>query len=107
MSKMRPVVPYIGGVPEARIKDIMGNLSRGATTGLLPTLILLAADPKRVDRLIKQGVPAGKILLRDGDLPGVLTQDQWVAELGRRAEARRRISLSYEPDERTRPIVVN
>jgi Fe-S-cluster containining protein len=106
LSMKRPV-PYIGGVPEARIKDIMGKLSKGATTGLLPTLILLAADPKRVDRLIKQGVPAGKILLRDGDLPGVLTQDQWVAELGRRAEARRRVLLSYEPEERTRPIVAN
>jgi len=106
LSMKRPV-PYIGGVPEARIKDIMGNLSRGATTGLLPTLILLAADPKRVDRMIKQGVPAGKILLRDGALPGVLTQDQWVAELESRAAARRRVSLSYEPEERTRPIVVN
>jgi len=106
ISKMRPV-PYIGGAPEARIKDIMGNLSKGATTGLLPTLILLAADPKRMNRVIQQGVPAGKILLRDGALPGVLTQDQWVAELGRRAAARRSIALSYEPDEPMKPVVAN
>lgn len=97
LSMMRPV-PYIGGVPEGRIKQIMGNLSRGATTGLLPTLLLMAADPKRLNRQINQGVPAGKILLRDSDLPGVLTQDQWVAELGRRAAARRGVSLSHEAE---------
>ncbi len=97
MSKMRPV-PYIGGQPEARVKGIMGRLSRGATSGLLPTLVLLAAEPQRARRLIDQGVPAGKLLLRDGDLPGVLTQDQWIAEMGRRIEAMRGISLSHEAE---------
>ena len=106
LSMKRPV-PYVGGVPEARIKDIVGKLSKGAASGLLPMLLLQAADPKRLNYLIQQGVPAGKILLRDDALPGVLTQDQWVAELGRRAEVRRRVLLSYEPEEPTRPIVLN
>lgn len=95
LSKMRPV-PYVGGVPEVRIKSIMGQLSKEATSGLLPTLVLIAAEPKRVNRLVMQGVPAGKILLRSGDLPGVLTQDQWIREMERRAESRRGIELSHE-----------
>jgi hypothetical protein len=97
---MRPV-PYIGGEPEAHIKAIMGHLSKGATSGLLPTMLLLAAEPKRLNRLVHQGVPAGKILLRDDDLPGVLTQDQWIGELESRAAARRNVSLSHEADEPT------
>lgn len=98
ISKMRPV-PYIGGEPEAKLKAIMGQLSKTATSGLLPTMLLLAAEPKRLNRLVLQGVPAGKILLRDDALPGVLTQDQWIGELERRAEDRRRVSLSHEADE--------
>ena len=103
LSKMRPV-PYIGGEPEARLKDIMGRVSKDATSGLLPTLVLLAADPRRMNRLIRQGVPAGKLLLRSGDLPGVLTQDQWVAELESRAAARHRVALDCEASASLIPV---
>ena len=58
LSKMRPM-PYIGGEPEAQLKAIMGKISKGATSGLLPMLVLLAGDPRRLNRLIRQGVPAG------------------------------------------------
>ena len=92
---MRPM-PYIGGEPEAQLKAIMGKISKGATSGLLPMLVLLAGDPRRLNRLIRQGVPAGKLLLRSDDLPGVLTQDQWVAELTERAAARARVELASE-----------
>jgi Fe-S-cluster containining protein len=100
MSKVR-VQPYIGGQAEADWLSIMRRLAKGATSGLLPTMILLAADPKRLNKLVHQGVPAGKLLLRDNDLPGVLTQDQWVAEMENRARARRNVALSYESVEAT------
>lgn len=103
ISQMRPAAPYIGGEPEAKVKSIMGALSRGATSGLLPTLVLLVAEPQRARRLVDQGAPAGKLLLRDDDLPGVLTQDQWIAEMGRRAEGMRQISLSHEAESPIRP----